>query len=501
MTPSHRGFMMARSQIATVSPPAPERPKRSKASKDGAVFRPGPIQGELRYPPHEERTPLLEEEHRKADLKPFGNIADYPRHIPYQSEKKSFHERTGRDSFHLFQYTFQRKNVDPEPWTITWDYNIGLVRTTHLFKCLGYSKTTPGKVLNNNNGLREISHSITGGALAAQGYWMPFETAKALAATFCWEIRYLLTPLFGLDFPDMCIPPTDRTNFGRMVIDPTIVQEATDIARHFRLLEPRTYDEMSTTSLPSQVPRKLVDYPLQDAGRGHQMPTKLARRSYADSISSARGSSSEPYCGSPQSPSCRGFTPVNRPPSSHPVTRTAYDFLHEATERRKKLMRTSGEESDSETEFSTTSRSDVHTKPILPTPYGSERVSADGNSEMGDSEMTSSDDESLLEDDADEEYREPAPGRASNSDVRGNGNGKASFKKNPSRSAKEKNSEKGARSARFAKEVKAAHALLHLHMQRASSKDTDGDEREETAFGPLLGSLESGGKKRRRASL
>lgn len=40
----------------------------------------------------------------------------------------------------VFQYTFQRKGVDSEPWTVTWDYNIGLVRTTHLFKCLGYSK-------------------------------------------------------------------------------------------------------------------------------------------------------------------------------------------------------------------------------------------------------------------------------------------------------------------------------------------------------------------------
>jgi hypothetical protein len=377
-------------------------------------------------------------------------------------------------------------------------------------------------VLNNNNGLREISHSITGGALAAQGktrsnfpiqsssiltlncsylsgYWMPFETAKALATTFCWEIRFLLTPLFGLDFPEMCIPPTDRVRFGRMVIDPTIIQEATEIARRYRLLEPRSYDEMSTTSFHSQVPRKLVDYPSQDSSRGPHMPTKLARRSYADSISSARGSSSEPYCGSPQSPSYRGFTPVNRPPSSHPVTRTPYDFLQEATERRKSVMRAAGEESDSETEFSTTSRSDVHTKPIFPTPYGSERVSADGDSEMNDSEMTSSDDESILEDDADEEYREPGPGRLSGSDTRGKG--KASLKRNPARSVKEKNGEKGSRSAHFAKEVKAAHALLHLHMQRASSKDADGDEMEDTVFGPLLGRMESGGKKRRRASL
>lgn len=325
---------------------------------------------------------------------------------------------------------------------------------------------------------------------------MPFETAKALATTFCWEIRYLLTPLFGLDFPDMCIPPTDRANFGRMVIDPAIVQEAAETARHYRLLEPRTYEEMSTTSFHSQVPRKLVDYPSQDTSRGPHMPTKLARRSYADSIGSARGSSSEPYCGSPQSPSYRGFTPVNRPPSSHPVTRTAYDFLQEATERRKRIMRAAGEESDSEIEFPTTSSSDMHTKPIFPTPYGSERVSADGDSEMDDIEMTSSDDEFMSEDDADEEYREPAPGRP---DTRGKG--KAGLKRNPSRSAKGKNGEKGSRSAHFAKEVKAAHALLHLHMQRASSKEADSDELEQTMFGPLLGRMESGGKKRRRASL
>lgn len=70
-----------------------------------------------------------------------------------------------------------------------WDYNIGLVRTTHLFKCNEYSKvgsfcsvlcslflanteflqTTPAKMLNANPGLRDVCHSITGGALAAQG--------------------------------------------------------------------------------------------------------------------------------------------------------------------------------------------------------------------------------------------------------------------------------------------------------------------------------------------
>ncbi|CEO59731.1 hypothetical protein PMG11_04396 [Penicillium brasilianum] len=487
---------MPASRSATTSPPYTEHPPRTKVAKDGAIFRPGPVRGQVRYPPHEERTRFLEEEHRKADLKPYGNIADFPRHIPYQSDKKTFRERTGRDSFHLFQYTFQRKDVDPEPWTVTWDYNIGLVRTTHLFKCLGYSKTTPGKVLNNNNGLREISHSITGGALAAQGYWMPFEAAKAIAATFCWDIRFLLTPLFGLDFPELCIPPTNRISFRRMIIDPTIVNEAAETARRYRLLEPRSYDEMSTTSFHSQPTGKQIDYPSRDMRASQMQQSKFARRSYADSISSARGSSSEPYCGSPQSPTYGGFLPINRPPSSHPVSRTPYDFLNEASERRKRVMRTAAEASDSETEFSSTSRLDIRSKPIVPIRWGSERASADGDSEPDKSELTSSDDESLSEDEGDEEYREPR--HPSSSGLAR----KAGLKKNPSRSAKTKKGDETARPGRFAKEVKAAHALLHMHMQRASSKDEDGDEiMEESTLGPLLGRTGAADKKKRRASL
>lgn len=39
----------------------------------------------------------------------------------------------------VFQYTFKVPGEDKE-WTVMWDYNIGLVRTTHLFKCNDYSK-------------------------------------------------------------------------------------------------------------------------------------------------------------------------------------------------------------------------------------------------------------------------------------------------------------------------------------------------------------------------
>lgn len=69
-----------------------------------------------------------------------------------------------------------------------WDYNVGLVRMTPFFKCCKYSKvvclpssvsshaykadqkqTMPAKMLNMNPGLRDITHSITGGSIMAQG--------------------------------------------------------------------------------------------------------------------------------------------------------------------------------------------------------------------------------------------------------------------------------------------------------------------------------------------
>ncbi|KAJ5174227.1 uncharacterized protein N7482_000104 [Penicillium canariense] len=497
------GPIMSSIRPATSSPTSSERPRRSKIAKDGAVFRPGPVQGELRYPPCEQRDQLLEEEHRKADLKPFGNIAEFPRHIPYQSDKKSFHEKTGRDSFHVFQYTFQRKGVDVEPWTITWDYNIGLVRTTHLFKCMGYSKTTPGKVLNSNTGLREISHSITGGALAAQGYWMPFEAAKAVATTFCWEIRYLLTPLFGTDFPGMCIPPSDRGRFARMVIDPAILNRAAETAHYYRSLErlerPLSHDNVSTSSCHSQDPGNKGGYPTQQVPPHPQMPPKLQRRSYADSISSARGSSSEPYCGSPQSPTYRGFLPINRPPSSHPTPRSPYDFLKEATELRKSGLLEKNDGSDSETDLSLTPCSDLRQTSIFPPLYEGERVSADTESEINESDISSSGEGSMSDNVDDEEYCETGSKSLPSIELT---HGKPKPKKNSSRSAKVKNGERTPASGHFAKEVKAAHALLHLHMQRASFKDADGDETMgEPILGPLFGCLVPEDRKRRRASL
>ena len=75
------------------------RQKKQKVAKDAPVFNRGGISGELRYAPCEERDEELTQIHREFQVRPMGDIAAYPRHIPYNSDKKSFQERTGRESF------------------------------------------------------------------------------------------------------------------------------------------------------------------------------------------------------------------------------------------------------------------------------------------------------------------------------------------------------------------------------------------------------------------
>ncbi|KAL9598120.1 MAG: hypothetical protein Q9179_004024 [Wetmoreana sp. 5 TL-2023] len=194
--------------------------KKQKLCKDEATFVKGKPQADVKYWPCEYQDEQAAAEHEKYKLYPIGQIAEYCKHVPYRSEKKTFLSKTGREGFHVFQYTFQMPH-DEKRQTVMWDYNNGLVRVTPFFKALEYPK---------NAGLREICHSITGGSLAAQGYWMPFEAAKAVATTFCYRIRYVLTPIFGLDFPAQCIPP-GAPGFDSMRIAPKIIRGCIEAAR------------------------------------------------------------------------------------------------------------------------------------------------------------------------------------------------------------------------------------------------------------------------------
>ncbi|KAL2408621.1 hypothetical protein ABEF93_005628 [Exophiala dermatitidis] len=286
--------------------------KKQKICKDAAVFKPGNIRGECRYPPYEDDDPVLAAKHQMFEVYPVGNIASYPRHIPYNSEKKLYLERTGRESFEVFQYQYKVPG-DSTTYTMLWDYNIGLVRTTPLFKCGNYSKTTPAKMLSRNVGLKDICHSITGGALVAQGYWIPYEAAKAVAATFCWKIRYALTPVFGKDFPEMCIPE-DADGFGSMQIDPEITKRCAAQAQVYRELELQGAGTSSSSipsprtplTQPSRAPvKKLMPKPHQVPDTSSEYSTDSGREDkYELSSASPQIAFSDPWSAvnSPRSP-------------------------------------------------------------------------------------------------------------------------------------------------------------------------------------------------------
>ncbi|RMZ89163.1 hypothetical protein DV736_g3605, partial [Chaetothyriales sp. CBS 134916] len=260
---------------------SPGSRKKQKIVKDRPVFTRGPPRGEVRYPPFEYDNPSLSAYHQQFDMFPMEDIGAYPRHIPYNSEKKLFQEKTGRDFFEVYQYQFKMPGSE-HSYTLLWDYNIGL--------------TTPAKMLNRNVGLREICHSITGGSLVAQGYWIPYDAARAVAATFCWDIRYVLTPVFGIEFLDMCIPP-DSDKYGLMLIDPKITKLCTEQACEYRQLELVNPPPRPRCALPSP--------PLSNTHMDMKVIPYLRFKAINDDISSEHAtetSDDDHYTLSPSSP-------------------------------------------------------------------------------------------------------------------------------------------------------------------------------------------------------
>ncbi|KAH6659691.1 hypothetical protein BKA67DRAFT_652915 [Truncatella angustata] len=239
---------------------------KNKMPKDAAIFTKGKAKGVVNFHPFEILDEFSIGELRKYQVFPVGKIQEYCRHIPYNSGKKNFFEKTGRESFEVFQYVFKVPGDDIE-YAVMWDYNVGLVRMTPFFKCCKYSKTTPAKMLNLNPGLKEITHSITGGSIMAQGYWMPYECAKAVCATFCHHIAGALIPIFGPDFPSQCISLQDP-KYRQMSISPSIIIQSTREAEHFR----RFYTNMvtSTSSASPQHDRKFFKDLFVDSRHNHR---------------------------------------------------------------------------------------------------------------------------------------------------------------------------------------------------------------------------------------
>ncbi|KAK0375530.1 APSES transcription factor Xbp1 [Colletotrichum limetticola] len=242
-----------------------------KMSKDPSPVSKYKPRGVIKYYPFENLDDISRREVHRFRVSPFGRIQESCAHIPYNSGKKDFFEKTGRESFEVFKYEFKVPGEDND-FTVMWDYNVGLVRMTPFFKCCKYSKTVPAKMLSLNPGLKDITHSITGGAIAAQGYWMPYECAKAVCATFCYNIAGALIPIFGPSFPSMCVPP-GSPEYQRMVIDHRIVEDAIKDADRSRKVQHRALPPMTLGHMPNIERRRMR--PLRDDRRLRLNTTRL----------------------------------------------------------------------------------------------------------------------------------------------------------------------------------------------------------------------------------
>lgn len=308
---------------------------------------------------------------------------------------------------------------------------------------------------------------------------MPYDAAKAIAATFCYKIRYALTPLFGLDFPEMCVNPLDRVRYGHMIIDPAIVQKSTEMANYYRMLELRS---PALSSLPD--PRPNTSSTERDSSTTGIFASKKqlfphSHRKHTDNLSttstassgcsvSPDGYNSDTYCMSPISPCRRGFTPVNAPRSTDAIyypcagarTSTGPSSGSNRIPSPKEILASVSARSAIASDGSVGSGSGSGPCPGVGTDDGMD-TSSSGYSDVS---STPTDCLSLdLDDDNDEDYRD------AESRVPVNANANVNRKKIATRAS----SRRGQTAVLFAREVKAAHALLSLHMQEASGSDCD----------------------------
>jgi hypothetical protein len=141
---------------------------------------------------------------------------------------------------------------------------------------------------------------------------MPFEAAKAVAATFCWNIRYALTPVFGADFPTLCIQPgSDR--FGEMVIDCSITQRCTEEARAYRSLE-----KLASSTATSIIRSPLTPDSPTFSHHVKQLRPKVLKLKGNGSGYSVEAGSDDHYAfvpGTPHLPYRNAWTPANTPRS------------------------------------------------------------------------------------------------------------------------------------------------------------------------------------------
>lgn len=141
---------------------------------------------------------------------------------------------------------------------------------------------------------------------------MPYKCAKAVCATFCYEIAGALIPIFGPSFPSQCIPP-GSPDFQRMIIDPRIIYEAQREAEMWRRDYHRgaTSNSVGYTSLsipsPGRSDQRPVRRAMRDTERRLRVDTRMVSLSPYSTDTDADGQLSGPDSASSSSSGPPGY--------------------------------------------------------------------------------------------------------------------------------------------------------------------------------------------------
>jgi hypothetical protein len=87
------------SPISPPPPPPPMSMPTSRSMSRGPALVKSKANGLIKFPPYEDLDAAARLEVRRFCVSPIGDIQEYSRHIPYNSGKKNFYDRTGRESF------------------------------------------------------------------------------------------------------------------------------------------------------------------------------------------------------------------------------------------------------------------------------------------------------------------------------------------------------------------------------------------------------------------
>ena len=149
--------------------------------------------------------------------------------------------------------------------------------------------------------------------ITTQGYWIPFEAAKAIATKLCYDIRYVLVPLFGPDFITMCHHREDP-EFNSLLVDRDVIQRCTSaVAAMFnRSRESSLSGSIRTPSPHTTVALGPVAKGLQSGSLG------LIDIESGYGTDTDRSVRYPEYPGSPGSGSSMAWTPVNTPRIGRP---------------------------------------------------------------------------------------------------------------------------------------------------------------------------------------